>query len=121
MRPKIRNFAQERLSKIQTKERMTTNVLVTVTYKINKSKADEYILLAHQFLGIVNNSETNIKGYLYVDNDEPGNVVEVYECPTPESYDQLEDSFNDATHELMSRMAGYVLDRQSVRTLIQKG
>jgi hypothetical protein len=100
---------------------MTTNVIVTVSYNVSRSKSDEYINLARQFIGAVNNSQSGIKGSLYVDNDDPSSFLELYECPTPESYDQLEDSFNDATHTLLSQMAGYVQNRQVVRTFIQKG
>jgi hypothetical protein len=100
---------------------MASNVLVTVSYKVNKVRSTEYLNLAQGFIGAVNGSQSNVKVSLYMDNDDEGSFVELYECPTPDSYDQLEDSYNDSTHDLVAKMAGYVQDRQVVRTLIQKG
>ena len=79
-------------------------VLVTISYKIKTGKANEYIAAARDFVAKVNAAQPLVNVTLFVDEDEANHFTEVYECPDAGSYDTLEDSFNDATHELMSRM-----------------
>ena len=46
--------------------------------------------------------------------------VEVYECNNNESFDTLEDSYDETTHDLIVALADCIEDRQVVRTLTKR-
>lgn len=96
---------------------MASNALITITYSVSGEKQREFGTLIRSVVDAVN-AAANVKLSVYEDTDELGTYVEVYECDSIETYDNLEDNLDEQTGQSIRRIATeFATARQSVRTL----
>jgi hypothetical protein len=99
---------------------MAANVIVTISYPVKLAKVTAYQKLAEQFARAVNTSQEAVRVSIYASDEKANGFVEVYECNSNESFDTLEDSYDDTTHDLIVSLADCIEDRQVVRTLTKR-
>src|SRR5947209_9299891 len=96
---------------------MAATVIVTISYPVILAKVTLYQKLADQFIRSVNSSQEAVQVSIYASDEKANAFVEIYECPNNESFDNLEDSYDEATRELVASLADCVEERQVVHTL----
>ena len=99
---------------------MAANVIVTISYPVKLAKVTAYLKLAEQFARAVNSSQEAVRVSIYGSDEKANGFTEVYECTNNESFDALEDGYDDTTHDLIVALADCVEDRQVVRTLSKR-
>src|SRR2546421_8822312 len=99
---------------------MAANVIVTISYPVKLAKVAAYQKLAEQFARSVNSSQEAVKVSIYASDEKANAFVEVYECTNNESFDTLDDSYDETTHDLIVALADCIEDRQVVRTLTKR-
>ncbi|MDI6803086.1 MAG: hypothetical protein QME58_04470 [Bacteroidota bacterium] len=92
------------------------NVLFIISYEIKPDKRGEY-------LNLIKNLSTKIKqlGMVYDVYEKKGKTNyfnEVYSCKSMDEIDNLEDSFDEKTQELISVLAKLVKGKMTYQTLI---
>ncbi|MEP7234440.1 MAG: hypothetical protein ABI778_04005 [Ignavibacteriota bacterium] len=99
---------------------MAANVIVTISYPVKLAKVAAYQKLAEQFARAVNSSQEAVKVSIYASDEKANGFVEIYECTNNESFDNLEDGYDETTHDLIVALADCVEDRQVVRTMTKR-
>jgi hypothetical protein len=99
---------------------MAANVIVTISYPVKLAKVAAYQKLADQFVRYVNSTQEAVKVSIYASDEKANGFVEVYECTNNESFDNLEDGYDEAARELIVALADCVEERQVVRTLSKR-
>lgn len=97
---------------------MASSTLVTVSYTVRPEKLDQFNSLIPGIAQTINGQNAGVRMSVYRDEDEPGSVLEVYECDSVDGYDNLEDALDEQTRETINRIAAeFATARQSVQTL----
>lgn len=97
---------------------MASTTLVTVSYTVRPEKLDQFNSLIPGIAQTINGQGAGVRMSVYRGEDEPGSILEVYECDAVDSYDNLEDALDEQTRETINRIAAeFATARQSVKTL----
>ncbi len=97
---------------------MAANTLVTITYSVPGAKRREFEGIIRDLENRINSTQQAVRFSVYQSEDTPGTFVELYECDSTPAYDALEDSLDDETSRLISRIAtDFAEARQAVMTL----
>ncbi len=97
---------------------MASNTLVTITYSVSASKKNEFESIIRDLTARINGGQQAVRFSIYQEEDTPTTYVEVYECDSTAAYDALEDSLDDETSGIISRIStDFAQARQAVMTL----
>jgi hypothetical protein len=97
---------------------MAASTLVTVSYTVRPEKMDQFNSLISNIVNTINSQGDGVRVSVYRGDDDPGSVLEVYECDSVDGYDNLEDTLDEQTRESINRIAAeFATARQSVKTL----
>ncbi len=99
---------------------MSANVIVTISYPVKLDKIAQYQHLVDQFIRSVNETQTTLTVSLYASDEKANGFVEVYECSNNESFDNLEDNYDEPTRELVVAISDCIEERQTIRTLSKR-
>ncbi len=99
---------------------MSANVIVTISYPVKLDKIVQYQHLVEQFVRAVNDTQSGIEVSVYASDEKATAFVEVYECFNNESFDNLEDNYDEPTRELVIALSDCIEDRQTIRTLTKR-
>lgn len=99
---------------------MSANVIVTISYPVKLDKIVQYQHLVEQFVRSVNDAQNGIEVSVYASDEKANAFVEVYECFNNESFDNLEDNYDEPTRELVVAISDCIEDRQTIRTLTKR-
>ncbi len=99
---------------------MSANVIVTISYPVKLDKIVQYQHLAEQFVRAVNDTQSGIEVSIYASDEKANAFVEVYECYNNESFDNLEDNYDDHTKDLVIGISECLEERQTIRTLSKR-
>ncbi|MBS1902708.1 MAG: hypothetical protein JSS75_03300 [Bacteroidetes bacterium] len=99
---------------------MSATVIVTISYPVKLDKIVQYQHLVEQFVRAVNETQSGIEVSVYASDEKANAFVEVYECFNNESFDNLEDNYDEHTRELVIAISDCLEDRQTIRTLTKR-
>jgi quinol monooxygenase YgiN len=99
---------------------MSATVIVTISYPVKLDKIVQYQHLVEQFVRAVNETQGGIEVSVYASDEKANAFVEVYECFNNESFDNLEDNYDEHTRELVIAISDCLEDRQTIRTLTKR-
>jgi hypothetical protein len=99
---------------------MSANVIVTISYPVKLEKIVQYQHLVEQFVRAVNETQNGIEVAVFASDERANAFVEVYECFNNESFDNLEDNYDEPTRELVVAISDCIEDRQTIRTLTKR-
>ncbi|HYM20957.1 MAG TPA: hypothetical protein VEW28_08135 [Candidatus Kapabacteria bacterium] len=99
---------------------MSANVIVTISYPVKLDKIVQYQHLIEQFVRTINEAQAGVEVSVYASDEKANAFVEVYECYNNESFDQLEDNYDEPTRELISTISECIEERQTIRTLTKR-
>ncbi len=97
---------------------MASNTLVTITYSVADAKRRELENMLPSIVERINAAQQAVRCAVYQDDDEPSTFVEIYECDSPDSFENLEDILDEETSQQIRRIATeFAQARQAVMTL----